>query len=865
MRGELQLALVGAGGFTVGDVPAQGTLAANGSTLTLSAGTAASPLTVNAKVTAADLVKAGQGTVTLAGGTAVSGSAAVNVGVLAVATPSRASDTIAKLTGEATFRKTGAGTLTLTAQDPKFEGNVEVTGGTLVSGVPTAFTSDETKSITVSDGGTFAVSETEVARNAVNYGSRKLVLSGAGVDGKGALVYNGGAQQEYAFKSVVLAGDATVGGDNGRLDVRQGTFDFAGHNLTKVGDGTFCLTYDKISTGDTPVTVSINKGTFLAEWDTNFEGSDNKVTVADGATFKFYRLSKPFEWALDLAGGSVMRTDLGFRSNNENRFVGPTVLAAGQVEMSVAGSHNIAMQSTISGEGGVKKTDAGDLFFEVGSKTYKGGTEVAGGRLYASAKDQLPDYNTSGKVKVTGDGAGIVLSSTGWTSADFAAMLTGTTISTWLGYVGYRADEETTLTDDYALTKGSVMFDGGPAPLTVAGGLNLTDGSLYAAGDVTIAGDGKRSVKRVELKDPATLQVKDGAHLAVTTANSGGDILVGTVGGNGNPVEQRIIVENATMSLDPVPSGVPSSTLKLGNANTGIGVLDVRAGGSVLHKIQGMQSVEWSRGAIFIAEGGVVTNCCGSGGDGYVTRQGYGYLQNAGTYAMRGWSQIVGQGHSRAVGVAYNTGTMVFTGTSGGDFDIARGGVGLLYQTAGTVESTGSLVFTGRYGNENMCAIYTIEGARSVAKAGNLIGPDKNNTSAIFNVREGATVDYGTFTARENQWQSVTAQPYYLNFAGGYLKPRNAGNLIKDGERYQPTRVTAFEGGMGVDVDAGKTVTLNVAVRKPEGRGIKSITLAAEVLNEEYFGAPLVRITDTQGVGYGARARVSSATLAYSR
>lgn len=758
------------------------------------------------------------------------------------------------VSGTGTLAVSGPGTVELTAASPNFSGNVEVTGGTLVSGVPTAFMSDETKSITVSDGGTFAVSETEVAKNAVNYGSRKLVLSGAGVDGKGALVYNGGAQQEYAFKSVVLAGDATVGGDNGRLDVRQGTFDFAGHNLTKVGDGTFCLTYDKISTGDTPVTVAINKGTFLAEWDTNFEGSDNKVTVADGATFKFYRLSKPFEWALDLAGGSVMRTDLGFRSNNENRFVGPTVLAAGQVEMSVAGSHNIAMQGTISGEGGVKKTDAGDLFFEVGSKTYKGGTEVAGGRLYVTAKDQLPDYNTSGKVKVTGNGAGVVLSSTGWTTADFAAMLTGTTISTWLGYVGYRADEETTLTDDYALTKGSVMFDGGPSPLTVAGGLNLTDGALYAAGDVTIAGDGKRSVKRVELKDTATLLVKDGAHLAVTTENSGGDVLVGTTGSTGNPVEQRIVVENALMSLDPLPSGVPSSSFKLGTANTGVGVLDVRAGGSFSHKIQGTTTTEWSRGAIFIAEGGAVTNCCGSNGDGYVARQGYGYLQNAGTYAMRGWSQIVGQGHPRAVGVAYNTGTMVFTGTSGGDFDFARGGTGVVYQTSGTVESTGRIVFTGIHGNENACAIYTIEGSGSVAKAGTLIGPDKNNTSAIFNVREGATVDYGTFTARENQWQSVTAQPFYLNFAGGYLKPRNAGNLIKDGERYQPTRVTVFEGGMGVDVDAGKTVTLNVAVRKPEGRGIKSITLAAEVLNEEYFGAPLVRITDTQGVGYGATA-----------
>ena len=799
-------------------------------------------------------------TVTSAGNLSFTGAVTDNASTLTFTPAVGVTNKVAAISGSGVLAKSGDGVLELTAQN-SFSGDVAVTGGTLLSDVAVPFsTAGLGNKISVSNGGTLDIGPASIAEDAVNYNSRTLEIGGHGVDGKGAVVYNVSGRHQYnAFHLAKLTADATVGGAAGRWDVRaangQGTFDFNGYNLTKVGAGEFALSSVALVTGESPVSLNINEGNVLIESGATALGYGNAINVASGATLAFYQLVTPLEWAINFAGGSTL--DAREATTAQNIFAGDVALGGGTVTMSVKNLYHATISGTVSGTGGIKKTNGGYLYFRDGAKTYSGGTEVAGGRLYVPSKDQLPGYSTEGRVSITGEG-GIVLESTGWALLDFDALLSSVSILNWKGFVGYEAKEPVTLGTARTLSMGSLMLGGGEAPITITADITLSDGMLVTSGDVSVSGENTLvSVKRLELSDrEAVLSVTNGASVEITsTARNVGDIVLGNVMAT-PPYVHRLYVENGSAAANPLPAkGAQTSSIFVGNANNAVGILEVGNGGYVAHRIIGAVP-DWSRGAILIREGGTVVNCGGTGNnDGYISGNGYGFMENAGTYEVKGYSQVVnGYNTSRAVGVLYSSGNLLFTGEYDGELDVSRGGTGVVYQTSGTIEAVkNGFQLNSHHGNERGLAIWIVDGANAVTKTPVLYPVNKNNTTSVLTLREGGTLDYRVISPRNNNYGSLETQKFYLNMAGGFLKPQESGTVFKEGSdgRYLPNVVVAFEGGAGFDIGEGLTSTLNFPVSKPTGRGIASITPSSAAFAQEYIGAPFVNI---EGDGYGATA-----------
>ena len=84
-------------------------------------------------------------------------------------------------------------------------------------------------------------------------------------------------------------------------------------------------------------------------------------------------------------------------------------------------------------------------------------------------------------------------------------------------------------------------------------------------------------------------------------------------------------------------------------------------------------------------------------------------------------------------------------------------------------------------------------------------------------------------------------------------------NAILSSTTYCPTRVTVFGKGATIDYDLGAG-NWNTPFQKPEGRGIKSITLPDEATNEGYTMPPVVYIAGGGGEGATAHVRFDPRT-----
>jgi autotransporter-associated beta strand protein len=114
-----------------------------------------------------------------------------------------------KISGPVLLTKTGTGVLRVnTAND--FTGVVNITNGMLIAGNAAA--------LGVTNGPTVVAGSGTLNVNGLNLGLEPVIASGAGFDGKGAIV-NSGAAQNNALNYVTLGGDVVFGGTN-RWDVR---------------------------------------------------------------------------------------------------------------------------------------------------------------------------------------------------------------------------------------------------------------------------------------------------------------------------------------------------------------------------------------------------------------------------------------------------------------------------------------------------------------------------------------------------------------------------------------------------------------------------------------------------------------------
>lgn len=240
----------------------------------------------------------------------------------------------------------------------------------------------------------------------------------------------------------------------------------------------------------------------------------------------------------------------------------------------------------------------------------------------------------------------------------------------------------------------------------------------------------------------------------------------------------------------------------------------------------------------------------------------YGYLGMAGgTVREDFWFNIAGNGYTRGVIVQKGgrfehngSGEPVrfgFTGTSCWSAYAQYGGTsvwknyaafGFANYSPACVGMAASLTVAGT--NTLMDMSGAVSGNGSVAGIHcNANTNAANPNTACINVNDGGTlyvkrIGRGQISGTgAPSWASIAplitaGSQYYLNFNGGVLKTAQAGEFFgstaTDSVK-ELTRATVFEKGTVIDTD-GKDVTWRMALQKPFGLGIKSVTLPDAVL-----------------------------------
>jgi len=238
------LLAAGKAALTIGTEPGEGAIMPldAGGSLTVVNHDPTALLTLNAPITnntsASSLVKAGAGTVVLAGSNTFTGAIAINDGSLAFG--GSVTQTVSNaISGPGTLVKSGSGCVTLNAANT-FTGPTYINEGTFVARHNTAFGTTAAGTF-ITDGATLDIGG-GLNVDALNLGAELFTVSGSGVDGQGAIVNNHANRQLNAFGRIVLAGDTTVGAI-GRWDIRQNTpsVTLNGHTFTKIGPNELCL------------------------------------------------------------------------------------------------------------------------------------------------------------------------------------------------------------------------------------------------------------------------------------------------------------------------------------------------------------------------------------------------------------------------------------------------------------------------------------------------------------------------------------------------------------------------------------------------------------------------------------------------
>ncbi len=286
------------------------------------------------------------------------------------------------------------------------------------------------------------------------------------------------------------------------------------------------------------------------------------------------------------------------------------------------------------------------------------------------------------------------------------------------------------------------------------------------------------------------------------------------------------------------------------------GTLEFLEGSAFTNRLAAAKS-EGQSAAIY-QRGGTVYLTNGGGNDGYLGNGGYCfYEKSGGTLAIRAWTRL---GASRSgAGLFHGKGDWTFEDAS---FAVSAGGTGVLYQTSGTFSVDGSTSGALAICNANYASSWggngnvTVRGADACISMKNdaFYMSDCSKSQSFVNMMDGGTLrmaqlkKQGLKTYRTGN--DITEAYAYVNFNGGVLKSNGKNKNLFGADEHAPDRVTVFAGGAILDSDT-YTVTNNIALQAPTGKGIASIALPEGFDATGYMGPPVVGIV---GDGTGATA-----------
>ncbi|EAP4688827.1 autotransporter outer membrane beta-barrel domain-containing protein [Salmonella enterica] len=760
------------------------------------------------------LIKQGAGTLilnaenTYTGGTTISGGTLVATNVDALGSGDVTDDATLELNTGGTFDnaisgsgqvvKSGDGALTLSGAN-SYSGGTLISDGTLVaSNVEALGTGDVTDNATLAlnTGGTFdnAISG---SGNVVKSGDGTLTLSGSNTYTGGTLISDGTlvASNVEALGTGDVTNDATLALNTGG----DFTNNISGSGqVVKSGDDTLTLSGANSYTGGT----LISSGTLVA---TNVDalGSGD---VTDNATLEL-NTGGTFDNAISGSGNVVKSGVDTLTLSGSNSYTGGTTISGGTLVASnveALGTGDVTNNATlelntggdfinnIGGTGRVEKSGDETLTLS-GANSYTGGTLISGGTLVATSVEALGsgdvtdnavlELNTGGTFDNAISGSGQVVK-----SGDKMLTLSGAN-----SYSGGTLISDGTLvaSNVEALGTGDVTNDavlelntGGDFDNAISGSGQVEksgDGTLTLSGSNTYTGgttinDGTLIATSVEAL--GTGDVTDNATLAL---NTGGDF-INNIGGTGRV--EKSGDETLTLSGSNTYTGgtlisggtlVATNVEALGTGDvTDNAVLELNTGGDFINNIGGTGRVEKSgddtltlsgsnsyTGGTLISSGTLVATNVDALGSGDVTDNATLELNTGGTFdnAISGSGQVVKSGDETLTlsgANSYTGGTLISSGTlvandvnalgtgdvtdnavlelnTGGDFDNAISGSGQVEKSGdGTLTLSGSNTYTGGT---------TINDGTLIATSVDALGSGDVTDNAVLELNTGGTFD----------------------------------------------------------------------------------------------------------------------------
>ena len=710
-----------------------------------------------------------------------------------------------------------------------------------------------------------------------------MFLEGTGMDEKGAYY----SSDDTAKKSPGLAGGPiTLTGDTLLVGRRQwyfqpSAFDMGGHTLTLSNINHQCVFKAPQITDAghilvTQGTIWLSNGCVLKN------GAEHTLTLTNSTTMSLYgytTLDKA-DWKIVYStkntGNAVYIAKTS--SGSPSHWYGPIEILEGYTLRAAlsSGATDYGWQEfwgPISGKGNFSITD-GNVLEGVrlyGTNTYEGTTSAPNsGQLWFMHRKALPS-TSSAKYVMPGGTAKMYLplredgsSETflGWTAADLKDVYTGfsglgATSHPLLAYIA--TDKTFTYSSDFDTETSSHNVrqrycGGGKVRLTgdfigrplLRLETNPDDGTQL---EIDGSGTGRHNEYGEIVFYDGKFLLKDMNHWFTSETDEFAKFNVSVV--SISP-KSRVTFGAGTSMGQTIRRVTEGFNLVHGDAGT-CGTLEFLDGCAFTNKLVAAYSKDQS--AAIYQRGGDVYLTNGGGNDGVCGDGGYGFFEKTGgKLAIRAWTRF---GKQRSgVGILHMADDWTMEESS---LAISAGGTGVLYQTSGTLSANGASGGALSICNANYATAWgghgniTVRGSNACVYVKNdaFYMSDCSISESYVNMMDGGTMrmaqirKQGETTFRTGYPISNTVA--YVNFNGGALKSTGLNKNLFGAGAQAPDRVTVFGGGAIIDSDT-YTVTNNISLQAPTGKGLASIAFPAEFDATGYMGPPVVTI-DGDGVG----------------
>ncbi|MGK7325852.1 autotransporter-associated beta strand repeat-containing protein [Salmonella enterica] len=712
------------------------------------------------------VVKSGDGALTLSGANSYSGGTLISDGTLIAGrvdvlgsgdvtdnatlemnTGGTFSNTIS---GSGQMVKSGDKTLTLSGVNT-YTGGTLISGGTLIaSNVEALGTGD------VTDNATLELNTSGDFDNAISgsgkvekSGDDALTLSGSNTYTGGTLISGGTLVASNV--EALGTGDVT---DNATLALNAGG-DFINNiggtgRVEKSGDDTLTLSGRNTYTGGT----LISSGTLVAS---NVEALGTG-DVTDNATLAL-NTGGTFDNAISGSGQVVKSGDETLTLSGTNSYTGGTTISGGTLvatNVEALGSGDVTDDATlelntggtfdnaISGSGQVVKS--GDKMLTLsGANSYSGGTLISDGTLVASNVEAL------GTGDVTNN-ATLELN----TGGDFTNNISGS------GQVEKSGDDALTLSGANSYSGGTLISDGTLVATNVEalGTGNVTDNAtleMNTGGDFDNAISGSGQVVK---SGDETLTLSGANSYTGGTTISGGTLVASNVDalGSGDVTNDAVLELNTGGDFINSIGGTGrveksgDETLTLSGSNTYTGGTTINDGTLVATGVDALGSGDVTDNATLeLNTGGDFTN--NISGSGQVVKSGDETLTLSGANSYTGGTTISGgtlvASNVEALGSGDVTDNATLEMNTGGDFDNAISGSGQVVKSGDeTLTLSGANSYTGGT---------TISGGTLVASNVNALGSGDIDNYASLQLNASGQFVTANLTTHDNATTAIGA------------------------------------------------------------------------------------------------------------